>query len=492
MSVHLELLPVYLLLAFSGLTALYGIHYLAMYFYARLRPHPERPLPLEEFPIVTIQITVYNEGKTVEPNLRAISELNYPKEKLQIQICDDSTDPETIEICRRWKGFLEEKGYWVEHLRRPERKGYKGGNLNHALPLAKGEFIAIVDADFILPPDFLEKNIPIFLNDPEVGFIQSHWKHINRNANLLTEGIGASYDMHLYVEQRTRSNWGFWLEFNGSGGIWRKRALEDIGGWPEGIGIEDVYASLLVQGKGWKGKFLEHTASYGRLPETFESFLDQQNRWAMGCGEILNRHFWDILKMKRPLRFKMMALFHLGGYIAHVGMSGILLTFPLAAFVLSNNPKWQWTEWPIALGFALLTFASSLLFRETDRRVGNTALEGLKNSFLAAMEETGKTASVSVRFFLGLFGKKLQSWVPTNAKKGRNKMLADKIWMSLLIIWNCVGIFIALKSGLYILIYPSISICSGLIFLLSVNYFSRMGGLSLTERFSKIAAKESR
>ncbi len=470
---YIEFLPIVLILALFSLEALYGLHYLFTYIYARLRPQHPPPRELTEYPPVTVQIAIYNEGTVIEPSLRAISELDYPREKLQIQICDDSTEEDTIEICRRWESYLKKQGFSVEHVRRDNREGYKAGNLNNALKTATGDFIVVVDADFILPPDFLKKNLPIFLENPEVGIIQSHWKHLNRDANILTRALAAAYDMHLEVEQLTRSNWDLWLEFNGSGGIWRKKALEDIGGWPTDVGVEDVYASLLAQEKGWKAKFLKYTSAYGRLPETLESFLQQQNRWAMGCGEILHKHFSAILKMKRSLSFKIISLFHIGGYFVHVGMLGILLLSPLAALSMADNPQWAWLQWPILILYSTLFIPSSLVFKETDHRVGNTFWEGVKNSTLAALEESGKAPSISLRFVSGLMGGKLNSWVPTHAKGNRKSSLWDLMWMGFVLLWSSLGIIIALKNGLFGLAIPVFSFSAGIAFLLGFHFFSR-------------------
>jgi len=190
--------------------------------------HPETTPALKEFPMVTVQLPLYNEYYVVERLIDAIMAFDYPKDKLEVQVLDDSTD-ESVEIAARKVAEYREKGYDIRHIRRGERTGFKAGALQYGLEQANGEFIAIFDADFIPKPDFLKQTLPWF-RDAKTGMVQTRWEHINKNYSLLTRLQAFALDLHFTVEQRGRNHAGFFINFNGTAGIWRKSCIENAGG----------------------------------------------------------------------------------------------------------------------------------------------------------------------------------------------------------------------------------------------------------------------
>lgn len=244
------------------------------------------------WPMVTVQLPVYNERYVVERLIDAVAALNYPADKLHIQVLDDSTDDSTALITSRvthsrWLGIE------IEHIRRGHRAGYKAGALAHGLTTATGEFIAIFDADFVPDPDFLLNTIPHFA-DATIGAIQTRWTYLNRDYSLLTQIQGFGLDAHFVVEQRGRNAAGLLMNFNGTGGIWRKAAILDAGGWQADTLTEDLDLSYRAQLRGWRFAYREDLSSPGELPVTMAALRSQQYRWMKGAAECVR-------KLARPL-----------------------------------------------------------------------------------------------------------------------------------------------------------------------------------------------
>ena len=275
--------------------------------------------PLKKFrklPFVTIQLPIYNEKYVVERLILSAVNIDYPKNRFEIQILDDSTD-ETKEIVEKLVTQYKSRGYNIYHITRDNREGFKAGALANGLKYAKGKFIAIFDADFIIPEKFIRETIHFFTN-PKIGMVQTCWEYINREYSLLTKIQAMMLDGHFIVEHFARNRGGKFFNFNGTAGIWRKRAIIDSGGWEYDTLTEDLDLSYRAQLKGWKFVFLKHIKSFSELPVDINAFKQQQHRWTKGSVETFKKIFPVLLKEKLPFFIKIESLFHLGGNFAYL------------------------------------------------------------------------------------------------------------------------------------------------------------------------------
>ena len=264
---------------------------------------------VEEHPMVTIQLPVYNERYVVNRLIDAVSAFNWPKEKMEIQVLDDSTD-ETVEIIAEKVEKLQQEGVLIEHVRRDSREGFKAGALQYGMERAKGKFIAIFDADFVPKPEFLHKTVHHFENE-EVGLVQTRWGHLNQNFSLLTRVQAFALNAHFTVEQKGRNNAGFFMNFNGTAGIWRKTCIEDAGGWHHDTLTEDLDLSYRAQLKDWKFKYLESVVSPAELPVAMSALKTQQYRWTKGSAETARKHLPNVWNTELPLIKRIQASSHL-------------------------------------------------------------------------------------------------------------------------------------------------------------------------------------
>lgn len=302
-----------LALVFIFLYSLIQFNLVLLYRKARKQQalHPTSPPPttVENLPHVTIQLPLYNEMYVVERLIDTVANFDYPKDKLEIQVLDDSTD-ETVSIVGKKVEEWQAKGIDIQHIRRDNRKGFKAGALQYGMKIAKGEFIAIFDADFLPSLDFLMKTVPHFSNE-ETGVVQTCWGHINENYSLLTKLQAFGLNAHFTVEQTGRYQGGHFLNFNGTAGVWRKATIEDAGGWHSDTITEDLDLSYRAQLKGWKINYLEDIVSPAELPAAMNAFKSQQFRWTKGAAETFKKHFMNVVKAKLPFGTKVHAAFHL-------------------------------------------------------------------------------------------------------------------------------------------------------------------------------------
>src|SRR5205809_5572763 len=275
-----------------GLSA-YGVHrYFIIYLFLKNRKRESVPAGrFEKLPVVTVQLPIFNEVYVVERLLRSVSKLDYPRDRLQIQVLDDSTD-ETREITADCAAELRKRGFDVELIHRVDRIGFKAGALERGLATARGEFVCILDADFVPPPYLLRKTVDFF-TDPKVGMIQTRWGHLNRGYSLLTRVQAMFLDGHLVLEQTARSRSGRFFNFNGTAGLWRKSCIEQAGGWQHDTLTEDLDLSYRAQLAGWKFVFLPDVVTPAELPVDMNGFKSQQHRWTKGsvqtCKKLLPR-----------------------------------------------------------------------------------------------------------------------------------------------------------------------------------------------------------
>jgi cellulose synthase/poly-beta-1,6-N-acetylglucosamine synthase-like glycosyltransferase len=281
-------------------------------------------------PSVTVQVPVYNERYVITRLLESLGRLNYPTRLFEIQILDDSTDDTTLLVDAAAEA-LRLKSLKVEIIRRSNRTGYKAGALQEALPLATGELIAIFDADFIPPENFLQKMVQYF-DDPDVGGVQGRWVHDNLDENILTRIQAFLLDSHFQLEQQGRDAAGYFLNFNGTAGIWRKQCIEEAGGWNGNILTEDLELSYRAQLKGWKFKYDNEMTVPAELPADIDAFKSQQFRWAKGMAQTAGKHLGKVMRSHAPLIKKVHAFFHLLGSLSFVAVMGnIILAIPVNA-----------------------------------------------------------------------------------------------------------------------------------------------------------------
>mgnify|MGYP003331729626 CR=1 FL=1 len=264
----------------------------------------------DELPIVTIQLPIYNEKYVVKRLLQHIGKLNYPVHKLEIQVLDDSSDI-TKDILAREVQRMKVEGFDIQHIRRDVREGFKAGALSNGLKSAKGEFIAIFDADFTPTVDFLERLLPYF-RDFGVGVVQSRWGHLNTDYSLLTKLQAFGLDAHFSIEQEGRSAGGHFINFNGTAGIWRKITIEESGGWHADTLTEDLDLSYRAQLKGWRFVYDKEIITPAELPVMMDSLKSQQFRWSKGAAECARKHFVNLMTSKNiSAKTKIVGFFHL-------------------------------------------------------------------------------------------------------------------------------------------------------------------------------------
>lgn len=306
--------------------------------------HDEEPTSeVEEWPMVTVQLPIFNEYFVIGRLIDAVTKFDYPKDRFEIHILDDSNDETVALVAEKVKAY-QAQGFLIEQIRREDRSGFKAGALKAGTKLAKGEFLAIFDADFVPEPDFLRRTIPHF-SDANVGVVQTRWEHINRDYSLITRLQALQLNVHFTVEQVGRMKGGHLLQFNGTAGVWRKKAIEAGGGWETDTLTEDLDLSIRTQLAGYKIKFLEHVGSPAELPVEMNSFKSQQHRWMKGGAETARKMLPSVWGSKLSWGHKIHASSHLLGstifvfvFICGVFSVPLLLLFgELVEYGLSKN-----------------------------------------------------------------------------------------------------------------------------------------------------------
>ncbi|QRK04038.1 glycosyltransferase family 2 protein [Archangium violaceum] len=313
--------------------AVYGSHrYRMAYLYYRHKfklPTPKGVLPA--LPRVTIQLPVFNEMYVVERLVESVCRIDYPRELLEIQVLDDSTD-ETCGIARACVERYRQQGHDIVYIHRENRQGYKAGALENGLKTAKGEYVAVFDADFVPTPDFLLRTVPFFA-DPNVGMVQVRWGHLNREFSILTQAQSIFLDGHFIIEHTARNRSGCFFNFNGTAGIWRRVTISDAGGWQHDTLTEDLDLSYRAQVKGWQFIFLPEVISPAEVPVEMNAFKSQQHRWAKGSIQTARKLLPMILKSDLPFAVKREAFFHLTNNMAYLLMVVLSALMPLSMVV---------------------------------------------------------------------------------------------------------------------------------------------------------------
>jgi cellulose synthase/poly-beta-1,6-N-acetylglucosamine synthase-like glycosyltransferase len=331
------LIPYFIVLI---LLASYGAHrYVLVYLYYKNRKNKvtEPPARFDELPRVTVQLPIFNEQFVIERLLDSVCKLDYPREKLDIQVLDDSTD-ETVQVARGLVERFAALGHPISYHHRRNREGFKAGALAEGLKSAKGEFIAIFDADFTPPEDFLMRVIHHFA-DPKIGMVQGRWTHINRSYSFLTQVEAILLDGHFVLEHGGRSRTHVFFNFNGTAGMWRRTAIEEAGGWEHDTLTEDTDLSYRAQLKGWKFVYLPDVECPAELPVEMTAFKTQQARWAKGLIQTSKKILPRVLRSDQPFRVKLEAWYHLTANLSYPLMV-VLSVLLLPAMIIRFYQGW--------------------------------------------------------------------------------------------------------------------------------------------------------
>jgi cellulose synthase/poly-beta-1,6-N-acetylglucosamine synthase-like glycosyltransferase len=429
------LIPYFIVLV---ILAAYGGHrYWLVYLYYKHKKKKttEPPAHFETLPRVTVQLPIYNEQYVVDRLLDAVCRLDYPKDKLDIQLLDDSTD-ETVEVARALVDRYAALGNPVVYIHRTNREGFKAGALEAGLKTAKGEFVAIFDADFVPPPDFLLKCIHHF-TDPRVGMVQTRWTHLNRHYSILTEVEAILLDGHFVLEHSGRSRSGVFFNFNGTAGMWRRRAIDEAGGWEHDTLTEDTDLSYRSQLKGWKFVYLQDVECPAELPVEMTAFKTQQARWAKGLIQVSKKILPKVLKSDVSRHQKIEAWYHLTANFSYplmIILSVLLMpamiirfyqgwfqmlyidlplfmasTFSISSFYLVSQKELFPRSWPRALLYLPLLMALGIGLTVTNTIAVLEAVVGKQTAFARTPKYRVESKKDKV---LGAKYRKRLGWVP--------------------------------------------------------------------------------
>ena len=319
--------------------AVYGWHrYYLVYLYMKNKNRQPVPAgPLETLPRVTVQLPIYNEMYVADRLIDAVCRIDYPRDLLEIQVLDDSTD-ETTGVAQQAVRRNADIGINIVYLHRTDRTGYKAGALEAGLKVATGEYVAIFDADFIPTVDFLQRTVPFFV-DPKIAMVQARWGHINQDYSLLTKIQSILLDGHFVLEHGGRNRSGHFFNFNGTAGIWRRTAISDAGGWQHDTLTEDLDLSYRAQLRGWKFVFLQDLVAPAEVPVEMNSFKSQQHRWAKGSIQTCRKLLPQILRSNLPIGVKAEAFFHLTANFNYLLMC-VLSVLMAPSMVIRFNMGW--------------------------------------------------------------------------------------------------------------------------------------------------------
>jgi cellulose synthase/poly-beta-1,6-N-acetylglucosamine synthase-like glycosyltransferase len=337
--------------------SIYGFHRYALVFlyYRHRNKTPKLKGRFEQLPPVTIQLPMYNEKHVARRVIERTCQIDYPGEKLQIQVLDDSTD-ETSDIARRAADEMRARGYDIEYIHRDNREGYKAGALANGLKSATGQFITIFDADFVPEPWFLKRSIHYF-TDPKTCVVQTRWVHMNRDDSLLTRSQAIFLDGHFAIEHVARNRSERFMAFNGTAGTWRRTAIDDAGGWRHDTLTEDLDLSYRAQLRGWKFVFLPELGSPAELPPEMHAFKAQQFRWTKGGAQNALKLIPKVMLSKLPVKVKVESFFQLTAFCVHLfTLVLMLLMFP--ALYLQTVPVESGTVWRSVFDVSVLTLAT--------------------------------------------------------------------------------------------------------------------------------------
>jgi len=487
----------YILLALYGLSLVYitifcllQFHLLTFYLNGKkpVQPKSYDGISEDDYPMVTIQLPIFNERYVAERLIDNIVQMDWPMHRLQIQILDDSTD-DTIELTKAKVDFYHKQDFDIQFIHRVDRTGYKAGALKEAMPEVKGEFVAIFDADFLPRPTFLQDAVPYF-QDNQVAVVQTRWEHLNEDYNLLTRLQALQLNVHFTVEQEGRHLGGCFPQFNGTAGLWRKTAIEDAGGWEADTLTEDLDLSYRAQMKGWKVRFLEHIASPAELPVEMHGLKSQQFRWMKGGAENCVKLFPTILRSPiLGFRQKLHAGVHLtaSAVFGVILFAGILSVPAVWAMNVVQLPKEFFGFCLIGLfAIAAVYFSGNIIAPVNDRPKWQRILEFIWKFPIFLALSSGLSLHNSVAIWEGYSGKK-SPFVRTpkfNIRTGKDAVAAANyrgkklswtaIMEGILALYFIFGLWYGYTTGstVFMLFHLLLAVGFGAIFYFSVRDLS--------------------
>jgi cellulose synthase/poly-beta-1,6-N-acetylglucosamine synthase-like glycosyltransferase len=421
---------------------------------------------MAEIPYVTVQVPLYNERYVSRRIIDAVAKLDWPHDRLQIQVLDDSTDETkaiVAEAVEQWRA----RGLNIEQICRPNRTGYKAGALAYALPQATGELIAIFDADFIPPPTFLRDTVPALLNDPKAAFVQARWDHLNLQDSWLTRIQAIAIDSHFMIEQFARFSGGFAFNFNGTAGVWRRTAIDDAGGWQSHTLTEDLDLSYRAWLHGWHGLYRPEVLSPAELPPTMTAFRRQQARWQRGSIECARMLLPSIWRSKYPLLPKVQATIHLLGPLVTPIMAFLMLSYPLLLLILRQYPD-AYIPMSLVNVSGPLTVAPTLFFLFSQLLARKPQWQAFVAVLLCQIIGAGmamNTLRAVLKALLGQRGEFLRTpkWGDSKPTAGTYRLKPD------------VGVLIDLLWGFYCLVLVAVGLTYGHMFIIAYGLMSCLG-----------------
>lgn len=474
----IAIIALYLLVL--GVLAVYGFHRgQLLYLYWKHRHQAPRPASkFKELPVVTVQLPMFNEMYVAERLLESVAGIDYPKDKLQIQVLDDSTD-ETRNIARNKVEELVERGFDAVYLHRTDRTGYKAGALEAGVAAAKGDYLLVFDADFVPTPSIVRDLIHHF-TDPTVGMVQARWGHLNRDYSMLTRVQSMMLDGHFVVEHIARNRSGRFFNFNGTAGIWRKAAIIDAGGWQHDTLTEDMDLSFRAQMRGWRFVYVPDALAPAEVPCEMNSFKSQQFRWAKGSAQTAKKLLPIVLRAKLPWKVKLEAIFHLTNNFAYLFLV-ILAMLQLPNMILRQEmqrPELLLLDVPL---FALTSGSIVLFYLTTHRALYNNLWEAVRRLPLMMALGIGLSLNNARAVVEGLFGRESefvrtpkhgvtgsdQSWAKKKYRAGKNVFSWIELGFGLYFVATiALGVFIGAWASIPFLV----------LFMVGFLY---VGGLSL-------------
>ena len=380
-----------------SLLACWGAHRLWLVFHFRWPATEPAPAPDDGLLFITVQLPIYNERTVIERLLRAAGALDYPADRFEIQVLDDSDD-ETRAIVDREVARLVASGVDTYVVRRPTRAGYKAGALEHGLERARGELLCVFDADFLPQPDFLRRLVPHFA-DPAVGLVQARWEHQNRDESTFTRAQSALLDGHFVIEHKVRFDEGLFFNFNGTAGIWRRSAIEGAGGWEHDTLTEDLDLSYRAQLAGWRFVYAASVTAPAEVPPGIAAFKSQQHRWAKGSVQVARKLSGRVLGSSIPWRTKREALTHLTGNSGYPLVLAMAVLLPLATRQRADFPL----HWFHLSTFLACTVSVFLFYERSQRALGRTLVQRTRDTLAAVALGIGMSLSQSRAVLEGLF-----------------------------------------------------------------------------------------
>ncbi|MEM1206019.1 MAG: cellulose synthase family protein [Acidobacteriota bacterium] len=386
MSEWLEIAILTLYYLILGILAVYGVHRMLLvwsYWRTRGTLGPEPPAP-EDWPQVTVQLPIFNERYVAERLIDAVCALDYPADRLEIQVLDDSTD-DTKDLVAAKVAQLRAEGVDIQHVHRTDRRGFKAGALAAGLGVAKGDLLAVFDADFVPNAEFLRRTVPHFV-DPKLGMVQARWGHLNREYSLLTRVQALLLDGHFVVEHAARHRSGCLFNFNGTAGIWRRAAIEEAGGWAHDTLTEDLDLSYRAQLAGWRFHYLADLVVPAELPAEINAYKSQQHRWAKGSIQTCRKLLGTVLRAPIGWHAKLEAFVHLTANSTYLLMLALsALVFP-AMYLRRGDEAWKLLAFDLPL-FTAATVSVLVFFAVSQRR--NDVPRGRLLARMAALMAVG-------------------------------------------------------------------------------------------------------